>query len=41
MIYPLLAAKNAKLVDKIYISTDSEKIKTIGREYGAEIIDRP
>ena len=41
MAYPLLAANNAKLVDKVYISTDSEKIKSIGREYGAEIIDRP
>lgn len=41
MAYPLLAAKNAKMVDNVYISTDSEKIKSIGREYGAEIIDRP
>jgi hypothetical protein len=41
MAYPLLAAKNAKLVDNVFISTDSEKIKSIGRSYGAEIIDRP
>jgi hypothetical protein len=41
MAYPLLAAKNSKFIDKIYISTDSPKIKAIGREYGAEIIDRP
>lgn len=41
MAYPLLAAKNAKQVNNIFISTDSEKIKTIGRSYGAEIIDRP
>jgi GTP:adenosylcobinamide-phosphate guanylyltransferase len=41
MTYPLVAAKNAKFVDKVYISTDSQKIKEIGREYGAEIIDRP
>lgn len=41
MVYPLLAAKNARLVDRVFISTDSEKIKTIGRSYGAEIIDRP
>lgn len=41
MAYPLIAAKNAKMVDQVYISTDSEKIKAIGREYGAEIIDRP
>jgi len=41
MEYPLLAAKNAKSVDQVFISTDSEKIKTIGRSHGAEIIDRP
>lgn len=41
MVYPLLAARNSKMVDKVYISTDSEKIKSAGREYGAEIIDRP
>lgn len=41
MAYPLLAAKNAKSVDKVYVSTDSQKIKEIGLEYGAEIIDRP
>ena len=41
MAYPLLAAKNAKHIDMVYISTDSLKIKSIGNEYGAEIIDRP
>lgn len=41
MAYPLLAAKNTKLVDNVFISTDSEKIKSIGRSYGAEIINRP
>jgi molybdopterin-guanine dinucleotide biosynthesis protein A len=41
MAYPLLAAKNSQSVDDVYISTDSEKIKEIGREYGARIIDRP
>jgi len=41
MVYPLLAAKNAKTVDRVYISTDSSKIKKIGKTHGAEIIDRP
>jgi len=41
MVYPLLAAKNAKYVDQVYVSTDSMKIKEIGLEHGAEIIDRP
>ena len=41
MTYPLLAAKRAKAVDRVYISTDSPAIKKIGQEYGAEVIDRP
>ncbi len=41
MAYPLMAAKRARNVDKIYVSTDSPKIKDIGRAYGSEIIDRP
>ncbi len=41
MVYPLLAAKNASLVDEIYVSTNSEKIKDISRKHGAFIIDRP
>jgi len=41
MVYPLMAALNAKTVNKVYISTDSPKIKEIGLKYGAEIIDRP
>lgn len=39
--YPITAAKEAKKIDKIYISTDGEAIASAGREYGAEIIDRP
>lgn len=39
--YPLLAAQATPSIDKIYVSTDSEVIKDIGREYGATIIDRP
>jgi GTP:adenosylcobinamide-phosphate guanylyltransferase len=41
MVYPLMAALNSKYVDEVYVSTDSEKIKQIARQYGAEIIDRP
>lgn len=41
MAYPILAADAASSVDRLYISTDSPKIKEIGREYGARIIDRP
>ena len=41
MEYPLIAAKRSKFIDRIYVSTDSPRIKKIGRSYGAEIIDRP
>jgi hypothetical protein len=41
MAYPLLAARGAPSVDKVYVSTDSPAIKAIGRSLGAEIIDRP
>jgi len=41
MVYPILAAKNSKYVEKVYISTDSDKIKEISRKNGAEVIDRP
>ena len=41
MAYPLLAAAGAEHVDRLYVSTDSPEIAAIGRENGAEIIDRP
>lgn len=41
MAYPLLAARNSKYVDEIYVSTDSEKIKKIAADYRATIIQRP
>ena len=41
MSYPILTAKNSKMVDKVYVSTDSEDIATIGQKYGAEFIKRP
>lgn len=39
--YPLLAARDAGLVDRVFLSTDSPRLKEIGARYGAEIIDRP
>jgi len=39
--YPLLAAKGARHVESTYLSTDSERLKEIGRGHGAVIIDRP
>lgn len=41
MVYPLLAARACRSVDRVYISTDSARIRDIGRSHGARIIDRP
>jgi hypothetical protein len=41
MVYPLLAAHHARLVDRVYVSTDDEDIMAVSRDYGAEIIVRP
>ncbi len=39
--YPLIAARNAQTVDRVYISTDSPRLKAIAQEQGAYVIDRP
>lgn len=39
--YPLIAAREAETVERIYVSTDSPEIAAIGSEYGAELIERP
>ena len=41
MSYPLLAAKNSKFVDKVYVSSDSQEILNIGKKLGAKTITRP
>ena len=41
MAYPLLAGKNSKYIDKVFLSTDSEDLAKVGRYYGANIIKRP
>src|SRR5437016_12517277 len=41
MAYPLLAARHAKSVDEVYVSTDSPRIREIAKDYGASLIDRP
>ena len=40
-LYPMQAAQKAKLVDKVYLSTDCEKLMQLGRENGIAIIKRP
>lgn len=39
--YTILGAKNSKLVDKVYISTDDEKLMELGEKMGIEVISRP
>jgi len=39
--YPLLAARHARYVDWVFVSTDDERIMSISRDHGAEIITRP
>ncbi len=41
MEYALLAAGHTPEIDEVYVSTDSDEIKEIGRRNGAQIIDRP
>ncbi len=41
MEYPLLAAKYARHVDRVYVSTDDERIMEIGEKHGARVIVRP
>ena len=39
--YPLLAAKQTKSIEKIFISTDCPVIKKISKKYHATILERP
>jgi len=41
MTYPIMAAKNSKYCNKIFLSTDSEEIKQIGKQNNVELIKRP
>ena len=39
--WPLESVRRVDEIDRIYVSTDSPRIKAIAGEYGARIIDRP
>jgi len=39
--WPLAAAAAVSEIERIYVSTDSDRIKVLGLEHGARIIDRP
>ncbi len=40
-LYPIIAAKEAKSVDKVFMSTDCEKLMALARENGVDVIERP
>lgn len=39
--WPLLAAKHATTVDRVFVSTDSPKLKDLARKLDCTVIDRP
>src|SRR3989338_5613264 len=39
--YPMQAAKNARWVDRVFISTDCEQLMALARQEGIEVIERP
>lgn len=41
LAYPIEAVKKTKWIENIFVSTDSEIISSIAKEYGAQVIDRP
>jgi CMP-N-acetylneuraminic acid synthetase len=41
MTYPIMAARHAKHVDRIYLSTDDPTIAEIGTAHGTVLIERP
>ena len=41
MAYPLMAALQARYIDEVYVSTDSESITEVATSFGARIIQRP
>lgn len=41
LVYPLLAAKRSRTIDKVFISTDSIRMQEIAAAHGAHVIDRP
>lgn len=41
VFYAMYAAKQAELVDDVFVSTDCEDIKQIAKEMGINVVDRP
>lgn len=40
-VYPMIAARHSKYVDKIYLSTDDPILMDIAQTHGLEVIERP
>src|SRR5712691_326024 len=41
LAYTIQAAQEAQVVERVIVSTDSEQIADVARQYGAEVIHRP
>ncbi len=39
--HSILTAKKLETIDRVFVSTDDDEIKSVAHEYGAEVIDRP
>jgi len=39
--YAIRACKDSKLIERVFVSTESEEIAAIARQYGAEVVIRP
>jgi len=39
--YPIRAAMNSRLIDRVYVSTDSPRLATIARSLNCRLLDRP
>jgi CMP-N,N'-diacetyllegionaminic acid synthase len=41
LAHSIVAGRDARHIDRVYVSTDDEKIADVARSYGAEVIERP
>ena len=39
--WTILAAKNSKSIDKVFVTTEDNEIATVSQKYGAEVLTRP
>jgi len=41
LAYPIIAAKKAKFISEVYVSTDDDSIAQVALQYGAKVLNRP